>query len=31
LWLVYDPPGNRKADKKEEAQWPWAIFMIEVH
>lgn len=31
LWLVFDPPGNRKADKKEEGQWPWAIFMIEVH
>lgn len=31
LWLVYDPPGNRKADKKEEEQWPWAIFLIEVH
>jgi hypothetical protein len=31
LWLVYDPPGDRKADKKEEGQWPWAIFLIEVH
>lgn len=30
LWLVYDPPGSRKADKKEEAQRPWAIFMIDV-
>lgn len=30
LWLVYDPPGTRKADKKEEAMWPWAIFLIEV-
>lgn len=31
LWLVYDPPGSRKATEKEEAQWPWAIFLIEVH
>ena len=31
LWLVYDPPGDRKADKAEEGQWPWAVFLIEVH
>lgn len=30
LWLVYDPPGTRKATQDEEAKWPWAIFLIQV-
>lgn len=30
LWLVYDPPGTRKATQQEEGKWPWAIFLIQV-
>lgn len=29
LWLVFDPPGDRDATEKEEAQWPWALFFIQ--
>ena len=28
LWLVYDPPGDRRSTAEEEATWPWQLFFI---